>query len=271
MEKGKNQNNPVSFFHEHMVPICCVFSIADKQKPYVVTAFILSAEDEWFLITAGHVAKDLLSYLENPDFHLKGATLFDYGGYRARYLQPVPFDLTAEKLVVLGDEQSYDYAFIYLGNYYRRLLEENGIRALNEEVWLRQPRNPTIHVLIGVPNQLVSEEYDNKTAITNLFITSSLFFVRHVQSRPSELKETQHPRWYGYINLNEQVDDIKGVSGAPILACEETGSGELRYFLVAVQSTWHPGTRAISACPVNLLVSFLANAVKEYRNNIGTD
>ena len=137
-----DEDKLVSFFHRHLVPLCAIFTVENKAAVYVATAFILSAENEWFLVTAGHVALDIKSYLQNPKYSLNKALLYDYGGLSAVHREPIPFELIPDNLLVFGDEITLDYGVIHLRPHYKDLLIANGIEPLNEEVWYHQPQEP---------------------------------------------------------------------------------------------------------------------------------
>jgi hypothetical protein len=153
---GVTKEELVAFFHRHLVPLCMVFTIENNAAVYVATAFVLSAENEWFLVTAGHVASDIKSFLENPQYSLVQAFLYDCGGLGAVHYEPIPFELISDNLLVFGDETTLDYAAIYLRPYYKNLLIANKIVPLNEETWLKQPQNPEFFIMLGVPRQMVS-------------------------------------------------------------------------------------------------------------------
>jgi hypothetical protein len=204
----------VAYFHKHLVPLYAIFSIRDKAACYVATAFVLSAEDEWFLITAGHVAIDIIDQLKDPSCRLRRAFLDDAGGLDAKDRHSVPFDLTPENIAVLGDEKTLDYAVIHLGQYYRRLLEKNGVEPLDERVWLHQPINPELHFIIGVPRKLISVEWgDPQSIIRSLGIVTTLHRVTYLPHRPTGLGETTYPRWYGTITTDDRLQDIRGMMG----------------------------------------------------------
>ena len=261
------KDNLVEFFHRHLVPLCAIFTVKDTAALYVTTAFVLSAEDEWFLVTAGHVALDIKCYLQDPKYCLENAFLYDSGGLGAVDHTPIPFELTPDNLIILGDETTLDYAVIHLRPHYKSLLTANKIKPLNEEVWLRQPRTPEFFRMLGVPNQMISIELnkDVKSVIDQVNITTTLLHVEHSSQRPVGLAKISFARWYGYVTLAPPLDDIKGMSGAPIFAFEHTVDGKLRYWLIGVQSSWNRGNKAIAACPAQKLGICLADEIKKFK------
>ena len=59
-----------------------------------------------------------------------------------------------------------------------------------------------------------------------------------IDKRPEEFPDTDTPLFYGCITLDESVTDIEGMSGGPIFGFYKNDKNELRYWLVALQSTW---------------------------------
>lgn len=261
------EDDLAALFHRHLVPLCAVFTIQNKAAVYVATAFVLSAKDEWFLVTAGHVALDIKSHMENPRYGLEKVFLYDYGGFGAVHYEPIPFELTSDNLLVFGDETTFDYSVIHLRPQYKDLLIANRIEPLNEEAWLHQPQNPEFFIMLGVPRQMVSVEWNNdaNSTINQVNIVTTLLQVQHAIQRPVSLTIRSSARWYGYAKLAPPIDDISGMSGAPIFAFKHTVDGELRYWLIGVLSSWNRGNKAIAACPAQNLGDYLAEGINQFR------
>jgi hypothetical protein len=277
MVGAKKNSNPslgvtdealVSYFHKHLVPFCAIFTKDNKAAVYVATAFVLSAKEEWFLVTAGHVGLDIKEYLQDSEYRLDKILLYDYGGLDAIHYEPIPFELTSDSLLVLGDDTTLDYAVVHIRPHYKRLLAANGIVPLNEEVWLKHPKQPEFFMMLGVPHQMISVEYNNDTnsAISQVNFVTALLNVEHSPRRPVGLAQRSCARWYGYAKLAPPIDDISGMSGAPIFAFQRMSNGELRYWLIGVQSSWNSGNKAIAACPATDLGNYLIEGIKIYED-----
>lgn len=254
------------FLHRHLVPLCAVFKYKKKALVYIATSFILSSKDEWFLITAGHVALEIKGYLENPEYCLEKVFLYDYGGLGATHHEPIPFKLTLDNLLIFGNETTLDYSAIFIRPYYRKLLMANNIEPLNEETWLRQPRSPDFYLMLGVPHQMVSVEWNNDTnsAINQVQIVTTLLHVQHAMQHPDGLAIRSSARWYGYVELAPPIADIKGMSGAPIFAFKHTADGGFRYWLVGVLSSWNESNKAIAACLAQGLGEYLTEGINQF-------
>ena len=57
------------------------------------TAFVVSVGAKWWLVTAGHIMRDVKPVIENGEIEVRGRSLADYFGADAKHREPVPFDL----------------------------------------------------------------------------------------------------------------------------------------------------------------------------------
>ena len=132
---------------------------------------------------------------------------------------------------------------------------KNDVQPLNEEVWKLQPSTVDFYALLGIPSELVKVNSDS------IEIVSTLFTIEHLTEKPDGFSETEIPLFYGRISLDADLSSILGVSGGPVFAFRQTEDGELRYWLIALQSRWLPDTHYIAACPTKLLGHFLEDAL----------
>ena len=236
----------VGYFNKHLVVL--VARSEHWAGPYVATMFVMSVADQWFLVTAGHVMEDLQSEIAKlPDGTVQ-FVLVDSGGLDAKDVNPVPFVLDGTRTLVLGDDADFDYAAIPISTYYRRLLEANGIAALDEEVWEKQPTSPNYFVLLGVPRELVTPQPDG-----GLGFGYSMHVLQYRPDPPEGFKEKKGPRFYFEIAMGAGVTDIKGMSGGPVFALRREPNDQLRYWLIGVQSSWLPVSQVVAVCPAPIL------------------
>lgn len=252
----------VGFFHRHLVPIYFSCQKGRGTQSFVVTAFVLSVGSNWFLITAGHWIHDIKRLTYESGYQITQCCLLDSMGLGARHRDPIPFDYESASPVCLSEEREFDYGIIALSSYYKRLLETNNVLALNEEVWKKQPTKVDFYMLLGVPAELTKFDLNASKVITTLHTVEAL------EERPDNFPETDVPLFYGRVGLGEAVSNIKGMSGGPIFGFYQNDKGELRYWLVALQSRWLPDSHKIMACPTKLLGLFLEEMVQKKNGNI---
>jgi hypothetical protein len=239
------------------VPLHLHFIKGDESHHYVFSTFVISIEDGWFLITAGHCLKEIEDILKAGYFIEKGE-LLDFVNINSTYSHSVPFNFEASFSGHMGDNK-YDYGIIYLEDHYKRLLEANGVKALDEEVWEKQPDDPDFYLLLGVPGQLTEVTEDKIT------ITTALYSVTKCEKTPEEFEKTDAPTFYGKIHLDDNSLSIKGMSGGPLFSFKSTDSGELKYWLCAVQSRWIQPKKLIAACLTTPFISFVKSTINDFR------
>jgi hypothetical protein len=243
------------YFNQHCAPLYFHFNKGEENHHYVISTFVISIDDEWFLVTAGHCLGEIEN-IKSAGYSLAKVRLIDYGGLNAKHFDPIPFDYENSSIEHLGDD-NYDYGIIYISKYYRRLLESNNIIALNEEVWEKQPSEPDSYYLLGVPDQLT------EVAKGEISIRAVLLQVTKCDSVPDEFEKTDAPTFYGEIYVDEDLTSIKGMSGGPLFSFEITESGQYKYWLCAVQSRWLPRKRLIAACLMKPFASLVRDSMRE--------
>ena len=231
-----------------------VFFTLEKEQDtqsFVVTAFVLSVSDQWFLITAGHWIRDIEILTDQNGYDITRCQLIDSLGLGATHPEPIPFDYKGSYPTCLSDDYAFDYGVMVLSTYYKQLLNTNKVQALTEEVWKSQPIDIDFYMLLGIPAQLV------KVDSSSIERAPTLLKVETMSEKPDGFTEVSVPLFYGRIALGEGVQSIEGMSGGPVFGFHQNEKGELRYWLTALQSRWLPRSHFIAACPTTLLGNFL--------------
>ena len=250
----------VGFFARHIVPVFFTFEKEGLSESLVMTTFVLSIGEHWFLVTAGHCIGEIDRYIESG-CQIAACYLVDSMGLGARHLDPIPFVYARSYPTRLSENKSFDYGVMVLSAYYRQLLEKNEIQPLNEDVWKHQPPSVDFYFLLGVPGELV------KVESSHVEIVPTLHKVQPLDERPQGFSETDVPLFYGRIGLGQGITSIKGMSGGPIFGFYMDAQGQLRYWLIALQSRWLPDSHYIAACPTKVLGEVLEAVLREYKSN----
>jgi hypothetical protein len=249
----------VSYFHRHLVPILITLQRGSVDHTFAITAFVLSVQGYWFLITAGHCVKQVDELEEESGYQILRCFLIDSLGSGATFHEPIPFAYRNANPIHLSDDLDFDYGVVPVSSYYRQLLEANNVQPLNEEVWKKQPSHVDFYALLGVPNELTEVEADN------VKITSTLHRIEPLDTRPKDAPDTDVPLIYGRIALGKDLTNIEGMSGGPILGFHNDKSGKMRYWLIALQSRWNPSSRLVIGCPMNLLGRYLEAEILKFQ------
>jgi hypothetical protein len=240
----------IDYFYKHIVPLLFTFQKDEKYHTVVVTAFVLSVSEQWYLITAGHCITEIEHIRENG-YKLVSCNLIDSLGTEAVHKQPIPFPYDTVPHSCLSDDYAFDYGVIRLTTYYKKLLLQNNVKALNEETWKKQPAKVDFYVLLGIPAELVITES------VYISITPTLHKVESLDDKPDGFSDVGIPLFYGHIILGDGIESMKGLSGGPIFAFHKNQKGEARYWLTALQSRCLPDSQFIAACPTKFLGEFL--------------
>jgi hypothetical protein len=192
------------------------------------SAFVLSIEGRWLLITAGHCIDDIVDALKDG-WTIEWCRLEDSIGPAARYkTTSVPFAFESMPLIRFVDE-TWDIAAIMLPNHVVRLLLANNVIAIDETGWRHEAQGPNLrYFLMGMPDDLNERgpEYIQRAAVVMLDIDP-------VSYRPDGCAETTAEMFYGRIRPNPAFG-IVGMSGGPIFKFDAEQLG--RYWLHAVQA-----------------------------------
>jgi hypothetical protein len=248
-------DNPiVRFFHKHLVPILFTVQETGVSRQFIITAFVLSIDNHWFLVTAGHCFREIETLKANGA-KIISCALIDKTGDGAKFVDNIPFAYENAFPAYLSKELEYDYGVIALSGYYRQLLEANNIKPLTEEVWDLQPDKFDFYKLIGIPYELleITPDYIN--------LTSALFDVEPLNDLPNGVAIPSSPQFIGKITLGGGIQNIEGTSGGPIFGFHENPPGILKYWLVALQSRWLPTSQIVIGCPTKLLGQFLRSQI----------
>lgn len=241
-------DNAVTFFCQHLVAIALVVEDeSGNRQADAYTCFVLEVRGVWVLATAGHVVERLDAILASAKLKVVECSLYDgwsgrHGGGDAK----VPFNLSdAVRVGIDDDRQGIDVGLIGVPPLVRRTLEANGIVALSERTWRNVPDDLEVHFIIGLPQELI-ENIKAGDRLTHLAFEPVLVRVVACDAPAVMAKPTR--RFYGKIPgalEDGGISDIEGMSGGPIIGMRSR-DGELRYFLVAIQSGWRKDLQVIA-------------------------
>lgn len=252
----------IRYFHRHFVPIVMRLQRDDDVQTIVISAFVISIRDKWFLITAGHCIEDVEVAI-SKGYRVGNTYLVDHMGEGAKYKNGVPFDWAAANPVQPFPNSDNDYGVLEVADYYRHTLEANAVQPITEEAWDYAPSDKDEYFMVGSPSEL------NRPNSSQVEFTTVLIPFRKLASAPPELASNNPNRFYGQLELNGQLESIVGMSGGPIFRWRVTDDGHVKYWLHAIQSTWHPGTEAIAAVVLRPFAGLIGDwLMKNSRSNV---
>lgn len=225
------------------------------------SCFVVEIEGQWILITAGHVITRLKEVASNG-VHLSEFMLHDQLAGN-RYPFGVPYPFAFEDWVVI-DNADADIAVAPLSAMLAANLEAGGIRPIKEDAWGTPPLDQYQYwILAGIPAE--------SHARANNFHTLKLTIVplQPATAPSSSTDSTSTEKVFGKIVTqpdldNAVVNDVKGMSGAPIYGVKEV-DGALRYWLIGVQSSWLPSSRIVAFFPPLPLLHAIKEAIRQLK------
>lgn len=240
---------------------------------FAASGFILSVDNNWFLITAGHIFKEIeeakrqgvqfINWQLDDTFALAKKRPVNVDGPGVP--ETIPFDIDAQvfKMHYCEDNGSYDYAFIYLEPYYVSLLRANGVMPFEEEHWVITEERPANRVeLVGVPNDQI-KELSISGLVQKRLVSVPLY---RVNDDPENSERYQHMLFARVPNISasglEGFEKIQGMSGGPIIGFWTQPDGTERMRIIAIQNMWNSSQETVFGHPVAHVADHLQNTIK---------
>ena len=209
---------------------------AGQQVTRFYPGFIISVRDQWLFVTAGHSIRQIddalamarstswcraFSTVSLPDAPHQDSVAanfpFDYEGSQRAGIY---FDTEEEAESLDGR----DFGFVKLTEGCMRLLSANGIRPLDESLWLPPQGTRLVeHILVGIPDQLVDS---HDVGIHTQFIPENVcILLKHATTSLKGVDRARHKRLVRELPDNLPIDSVVGMSGGPIFAIGDGPEG----------------------------------------------
>ncbi len=239
---------------------------ADVSDGFAFSAFIMSVHGMWYLVTAGHVIDDINTRCRQGR-RFRRAQLADMWSADAisRLAIPFPDLVTTPQGHIHDEDRGWDYAWFYLSDYYRRLLEANGIVPISEIAWKNLPNDLEGFSAYGFPANCVHKVLDKNGKYSAIRLRPAFMYYQKVIDPPEELIR-QFERCYFEPPHNEDGTfvDVSGMSGGPIFGYRRVGN-DTKVWLVAIQSAQAnpPLPRFAIGCPAEIFGRAFEDAIEK--------
>ena len=255
----------LEFLCRHLVGLCVTYKNTALEEVDLPPRFatcsgtLIFIEGALYFLTAGHVLKELKALRDCEQIQIENASLADVFGAKRISDTPIPFDLKDAPLCFIDDEElGLDFGVIPIGYHHANLLSENGVIALSEKNWIEQDNVKFDgYMMLGFPAELVSERISSSCRVD---IQPTMFAVSRLGLTP-DCQATKYPRFVGQVSPDLSLKSLKGMSGGLILGFQT--DPQLRYWVVAVQSTWRPETRRVYGCSLPILARLMTNWARD--------
>jgi hypothetical protein len=187
--------------------------------------------------------------------------LADIFGPEAISDKPIPFDFANEpRFFIFDAETGLDFGLIALRPHYVRLLATQGIKAIFEENWIHQHNVEfDAYKMLGLPEEFIDSvrtgSDDNSSVLGT--VSPTMIDLTCMDEPPEDIRRTRYPRFVGQLRSDLPLSSIRGMSGGPIFGFNFRPP--MRYWVVAIQSSWLPLRRITFGCPVPVLADLIAS------------
>jgi hypothetical protein len=249
----------VEFYCRHLVGLFVTYR--DKDEVGLQSRFaacsgtLIVVENALYLLTAGHVLKELHRLRTCEKIDIEDAHLADVFGVKRICEWPIPFDLkNAHLLFIDDDDLGLDFGIIPLSSHYARLLLRNNVIALTEANWIRQDGiKPDTYAVLGFPEEFSSERISKSG---NVSVGPTIVLAQSAEDEAdNEILKSKFARFVGKVSDTLPLGSLRGMSGGLIIGIQHEPVS--RYWTVALQSSWDPQKRRIYGCKLSVIGSLL--------------
>jgi hypothetical protein len=229
-------------------------------KPFTASAFLISVRNYRFLVTAGHVLRDIdvarAKAQKLTDFKLDD-TLGSDAIFKDHSVPFVGFD---ECRKWYFDQDGADFGVIYLSPFICRQLQT---RPVAENLWKVIPEDFQEYYLLGAPDK--QQRIDTINGLHHQHVLA--LFPVQMECNPPEEFLTRCRRIYYRIpqilvsDDGVRLDDIDGMSGCPLIGVNKDKEGVAGYWFLGIQSAWYPKSRLATATPLKDIGEWLERGI----------
>jgi hypothetical protein len=236
--------------------------------------FVVDFHGHWLLITAGHnLGEQIDDNVAAGNIRIVTSSLADFFGPGAKVFRPTPIDYENTPRFSIDDRDfGLDVGVMYLRPLLRQGLEANGIAPIEEANWVSQGRvDIQAFGVLGFPSRCVESyrrtgEFGEESVGT---VQATFISVKRLEAMPDGMQGSDLPYFVGQVNPNVDMGWLPGMSGGPIFGLHATPSGELRYWVVAVQSRMDRQRRVVLGCPVPVFMDLFESSFQEFAEENG--
>ncbi|MGA2071527.1 MAG: hypothetical protein ABSG97_09280 [Sedimentisphaerales bacterium] len=261
------------WFKKHVIALHIGYLLKDKPYNFYASGFLFSYQKRFLWITAGHVIQDIEKLFQNNECDAKHIAWIDNNEINiASDCNTIPFDYSQTRKFYI-DDKTMDLGVVRLeGLHLQTILSNHSNKWFTEENWRNNNlSNPEGFFLVGYPNETKVcknvKKSDGNYSISKISCISNP--VERIARKESDENEFwNYPDWFfgealpitkdGCTKLN----DIRGMSGGPILGIETTPDGKIIYRLFGIQSCWLPESKILRATPIENVIKLIDEAIK---------
>lgn len=220
----------------------------EARKLYHSSCFVVEVQEQWFLITAGHVIAGISKALQGGA-HCDTWELQDQtAGHAFRGGIPYPFSVDDWTIIDIPD-RGIDYAVAPLSHLFVCNLLAGGVEPLTESIWGPiSAQECEDWLVVGIPKESIESRGAASVAKFTLLPLIPT-------TAPEGAGDTAQNFYFGKIKVQPKLDsatvnNIEGMSGGPVFGTKRI-DGVLRYWAIGIQSSWYKGHGVVCFCPLS--------------------
>lgn len=254
----------LDWFKRYLLGLFVSVEIEGKVQHGLYTGFLLLYKENLMWATAGHIIDEIRGIISNPsikivrmrwldDCKISGAESVPVHNYNLRTYSATDFGIDFGVADITGLDRE-------------NILRNDRVEIMTEQGWknLHLAKSEGYY-LIGYPKEWVEtreERLPNNRILGSVLANAACVPVERIAYLgPHPTKEFwNHPEaFYGRIvpysdESGHQPDNIKGMSGGPLISIERTPNQEVRYRLFGIQRSWDEDTRSIRVEPIQDII-----------------
>jgi hypothetical protein len=226
---------------------------------------LISVNDVWFLVTAGHILEFLDEGMETKKRVFSRCELVHYYRLGATNEHGLTFNYADAKKAYRNDDGlGVDFGFVQIDPIYRRLLEGNNVIAIPQENWEKHARlDYEFFGILGLPEEKLDRQ--KRITVTGETIGGGmqpvLMAADETDAQPREKPIPQLPWLALKIRDQDEIKSMKGMSGGPVFGFLRRPENKLVYTIAAVQSWWDRERRIAFATRLPPLMAEFYDAI----------
>lgn len=264
-----------------VIPLLVAGPVGSKHQFTIYTGVLFRHGQTIVWLTAGHAVEELIGLLSSQTFKPSVVSWLDgYDVANAEGVQLHRIDIPMKSWRDSGlDIGVILPSLLDIGN----LLMNDKVQPINATVWKNlHPANPEGYYAIGIPRPWTAHSQSpapNKKVLHSVKADLACLPLSEVPPPPELahiLEWTDPEAFYGKIlpfsdDPAFEVDDVKGMSGGPILSVEREPDGRIGCSLVGVIQSWAPSQSIIRAEPIHKIAKVIeAWLVEQNLKPLGT-
>lgn len=260
------------WFQRNIVGLLLAGMVDGQFQFSVYTGFLLRHGEDLLWLTAGHIVEEIESVLASKSFKItKFCWLDDYHIPNANAVVVHRKDM----LLRSWKDDGLDFGIVVpsildAGN----LLSNQKVEVIEETIWKNLGQaEPEGYYAIGYPRPW-TKHTPKRVSTTKMLhsVEANLAILPLMEiAQPESLDDIEswsdEEGFYGkilpYTDFPEfEVEEVKGMSGGPILSVERDPDGRIRYRLVGIIQSWFRSVSIIRAEPISRIAQAIASWLK---------